>query len=325
VIRWLLGLLLLLLVASLFSGFTIVEPGEIAVVRRFGRVLPEKPGPGLYRGLPWGIDRVDRVQIERVRSVTVGFTPEASQEASLNTPEGQLLTGDHNLVNVQAVINYAVNPDEVEQFVFQQDQAAALVARTAETVLTEWLAGRTVDTVLLEGKAMRLDTGKQSLSEALVQETQRRLDQEPYRLGVLIKDARVTYLNPPEDVKEAFEEVTRAETEINKKKFDAEQAAHSRKREVEAEAFRIRSLTAAYAREKQLLAEAEASNFLKRLQQYQELKQKNPYYLNAVWWDEMSRLYSRLRANGRIDLLDHHLAGNGLDITQIPSLPNKRQ
>ena len=32
-------------------------------------------------------------------------------------PAGQLLTGDHNLVNVQATLYYKVRPDEVEDYV----------------------------------------------------------------------------------------------------------------------------------------------------------------------------------------------------------------
>ena len=51
----------------------------------------------------------------------------------------------------------------------------------------------------------------------------------------------------------------------------------------------------------------------------------NPHFLNAMWWDEMSRLYARLRDNGRIDLLDNHLGASGLDITQVPLLPRNKK
>src|SRR5262249_42736028 len=150
-------LLLLLLVAAaavLVSGVvtavTQVQPGEIAVVRRFGRVLDDRPGPGLYVGLPWGIDRVDRVSVERVREGRVGYLDESP--AGDSAPAGQLLTGDHNLVNVQVVLNYRVNADEVVDFVTHADRVEALIARAAEAALAEWVAGRTVDEVLLRGK-----------------------------------------------------------------------------------------------------------------------------------------------------------------------------
>ena len=50
------------------TGLYQVLPGEAAVVRRFGRVLPERPEPGLYLGLPWGMDRVDRVAVDQLRA-----------------------------------------------------------------------------------------------------------------------------------------------------------------------------------------------------------------------------------------------------------------
>src|SRR5262245_23861901 len=107
----------LLVVYTAATALTQVAPGEKAVVRRFGRVLEEKPGPGLYRGLPWGMERVDRVPVGKVRRISVGFTgAEAEDTGGTNgTPAGQMLTGDHNLVNVQAEIAYKVIDAEVEK------------------------------------------------------------------------------------------------------------------------------------------------------------------------------------------------------------------
>src|SRR6516164_6192794 len=97
--RYLWILLLLLLAGYGLTGVAQVRPGERAVVRRFGRVLAHKPQPGLWIGLPWGMDRLDRVAVDRVQTVTVGY-PEAGDASAM--PAGQVLTGDHNLVNVAA-------------------------------------------------------------------------------------------------------------------------------------------------------------------------------------------------------------------------------
>src|SRR5262245_22291235 len=98
--RWFRILLLVGVALYLLTGLVEVRRGERAVVRRFGRVLQEKPEPGLWVGLPWGMDRVDRVEVDSVRSVTVG----GDEEGELAIPSGQMLTGDHNLVNVQATL-----------------------------------------------------------------------------------------------------------------------------------------------------------------------------------------------------------------------------
>src|SRR5215218_9651554 len=93
--------LLLLLVAYLATGVYQVGPDERAVVRRFGKVVA-RPGPGLGFGLPWGVDRVDRVPVRTVRQIRAGYEPDAAGESA--TRPGQLLTGDQNLVNVQLVL-----------------------------------------------------------------------------------------------------------------------------------------------------------------------------------------------------------------------------
>src|SRR5947209_15477077 len=93
---------LLLVCGYLATGLAQVRPEERAVVRRFGRVVA-RPQPGLWVGLPWGIDRVDRVPVRTLRQVTAGYDPGVGFDAP-GTPPGQLLTGDQNLVNVQLVL-----------------------------------------------------------------------------------------------------------------------------------------------------------------------------------------------------------------------------
>jgi membrane protease subunit HflK len=303
---------LLALAGYLLTGLTQVRPGERAVVRRFGRVLDEKPSPGLWIGLPWGMERVDRVPVDQVRRVEVGYQPDADEDV-LTTPPGQLLTGDHNLVNVQVVLNYAVQADAVEDYVVHAGEADGLVARAAETAMAEWVAGRTVDEVLLRGKV--------ELPPWLVGETRRRV--APYRLGVVITDASVSLLLPPPQVKSAFDQVTQAQTEIRTRLYSAEQGAGQAVRKAEAEQYRLEQLAAAYANEQKVMARAEAASFERRLRQYQAMKRDNPDALAAIWWDEMGRLFARLRDGGRVDLLDHHLGPDGLDIT-ILTPPKKK-
>src|SRR5262245_27279672 len=94
--RYVLAVAAVLFGAYLLTGVTQVRTDERAVVRRFGRVVAT-PGPGLWIGLPWGMEQVDRVQVDRVRRVEVGFQPNTDQDGQ-TAPTGQLLTGDHNLV-----------------------------------------------------------------------------------------------------------------------------------------------------------------------------------------------------------------------------------
>jgi len=158
----------------------------------------------------------------------------------------------------------------------------------------------------------------------------------------------------------AFDDVTRAQTEVQTKVFLAEQDANRTWREAEADKYRLDSQVAAYQREQSLLAAAEVENFAKRLAAYRDVQGRDPalvqqaarlvglsapgqaggslmgaatlatgsiaggQYLNALWWDEMSRLFARMRENGRLDVLDNYLSGEGLSITQVPTLPKRK-
>jgi membrane protease subunit HflK len=309
--RYLLSAVLLLVAAYLFTGVTQIRPGERVVVRRFGRVTAT-PGPGLWIGLPWGMDRIDRIAVDRVRRVAVGYQPE--DEYGEGAPSGQLLTGDHNLVNIQVIVHYAVDDDRLVAFAEQGERADDLVARAAETALAEWVAGQDIDDVLIQGKLV--------LPQWLVRETQARI--ADYQLGVRVQDADVTHLFPPIEVKQAFDEVTRAQTAIRTQEHEARQYANRQLREAETEKYRIERQTEAYVTERLRLAEAEADRFTHRLRQYHQLRRANPEFLAGIWWEEMSKLFRRMKDNGQLDLLDHHLGSDGLDLTVFPPLPRKK-
>jgi membrane protease subunit HflK len=308
------GLLLVLLVLAGYAltGVVQVRPGERAVVRRFGRVLDDKPEPGLHVGLPWGMDRVDRVVVDQMRSVSVGYQEEDAGDKAV--PPGQLLTGDNNLVNVQVVLYYKVRPDEVAPFVLQQDRVDALLTRAVEAAMGEWVAGRTVDDVLLHGK--------RALRDDLLERVGPRL--EEYNLGVEVRDARVALIAPPDEVKDAFDGVARAQTQMATQRNEAEQKAEALRRKARAERYRLEQTTAAYVHARTLLARREAERFEGRLRQYRRGREANPLYLRQIWDEERGRLLARLKAAGQLDLLDHHLGADGLDLFTAPRLPEKK-
>src|SRR5437870_4950977 len=143
----------IVLIAYLATGVAQVRPDERAVVRRFGKVVA-RPGPGLWVGLPWGIDRVDRVPVRTVRQLTVGFDDSAIEETG-TTPAGQVLTGDQNLVNVRLVAEYAVSErdGDLENYVLNKDRVDPVLAELVEGLTAEWAAARGVDETLLTGRA----------------------------------------------------------------------------------------------------------------------------------------------------------------------------
>jgi membrane protease subunit HflK len=303
--RALLVLSATLVVLYLFTGVVQVRPGERAVVRRFGRVLDEKPVSGLWIGLPWGMDRVDRVEVDTVRSLEVGFDPESEDR---ETPAGLLLTGDDNLLTVRLSLNYKVVPDEVADFVLQGERVPALLTRLAESAAAEWAASQTVDEALLRGKP--------ALRARVIARVRDELRGK--RLGVEILDAPVSLIAPPEEVKDAFENVSREQTRIATERFQAEQEAASRRALMQSEVYRLEQQARATAHARKVAAAQEADRFRGRLAQYQKARATNPDYLRQLWQDERAKLFTRLRENGQIDLLDRRLNEGGLDILTTP-------
>jgi membrane protease subunit HflK len=297
----------------LATGVTQVQPGERAVVRRFGAVVAVA-GPGLHLGWPWPIDRVDRVPVGLVRQVSVGFIAEDDPSAAV--PRGQVLTGDQNLVDVQVAVDYTVagGDEAVIDFALSADRADAAVARLAEAAVAEWAAGRGVDEVILGGKA--------ALPGWLVPRLRERL--AGYRLGVEVRGASVTHLLPPGEVRPAFDRVAQAQAAARTAETDARRRAERTLNDAAIDRDRQAKAASAGADERRRLAQADAAAFLARLAQYRRLSADNARVRAAIWWDEVGRLLARMREAGRVDLLDNHIGADGLDVTQFGPRPKKR-
>src|SRR5262249_21584954 len=114
------------------SGLTQVGPDERAVVRRFGKAQGGELLPGLYWRYPWPIEEVTRLQPDRIHTVEIGFrtVPGQRPDAAVldwSTPHGGdgilrmpdeavMITGDGNLVEVQATLRYTIRKPQVYLF-----------------------------------------------------------------------------------------------------------------------------------------------------------------------------------------------------------------
>jgi modulator of FtsH protease HflK len=186
---------------SLFamSGWCLVEPGEVVVVRRFGRIVDPPWGPGLHWHIPLGIDRLDRVRSDAVRQFTVGQAgpPRVDQDPS----EGEVLTGDLNLMRIQATLQYRVA--RPVDYVVRAEHVEPLLVRTTEGSLSRAMARRGIDSVLRSDRRRIADE-----VEAEVQTTSDRLSLGVTILGVSLTDAR-----PPLEVAADFAAAQSAESQ----------------------------------------------------------------------------------------------------------------
>lgn len=318
-------LLLLALAAYLLTGATVVSPEERVVVRRFGKIVA-RPGPGLWVGLPWGIDRIDRVPVRTALQLTVGYDPDTASDA-VGTPldlssdarrnqSGQFLTGDQNLVNIQVVLHYAIGEtdEDLDDYVNHRDLVGATVARTTEAIVAEWAAGRGVDRVLLTGNAVLPAWVMARLAERL----------PAFRLGVHVQRVSVGYLAAPEEVRAAFEAVTQAQAGIRTREFQALQEKDQRERQAEALRYKLEQEADEYRDSTLRQAKADASAFTDELNAYRAVAKNNPDALSLIWWAEMNKALATLAARGgRVRPLDQFLQNGELDVTEFFPLPKR--
>ena len=232
------------------SGLRMIDPQEVGLVQRFGQHVGGELGPGLHLRWPWPVDRVTRIEPDRLRMAAVG-SPRGAVAGEPGTPasyewnvrhagfddtpplERLMLTGDENLVEVAARIHYRVA--DAAAFAFATADPALLVETSAERSLRTVLAGHSLDDVLT-GRRDGIEKAWHTHLAALL---------ESLGAGVEIVSATVQDAHPPLDVVDAFR--------------DAASALEERETLIdEAEGYALERLPIARGEARRQLLEAEA-------------------------------------------------------------------
>ena len=181
---------ILIFLFLLATGWTNVAPGEIAVVRRLGRVVRPAWGPGPHLAWPAGIDRIDRIRTDEVRRIEIGNIQATDTLSAPGT--GEFLTGDRNLLRAVAAIQYRVA--DPGAFSFRTSDREALLKRLAESSLTRALAASTIDASLGEGRTSIALAASRDLDTIA----------RRYDLGISILGVSLTDTRPPPEVAPDF-------------------------------------------------------------------------------------------------------------------------
>jgi modulator of FtsH protease HflK len=281
--RW---LLLLAVAAALYAltGITLVAPDQQVVVQRFGAVLDTPGGPGLHVYLPWGLDRIHRLKPREIKSVSVGASVSAG--TPVGTVPAQFLTGDRNLVNVRATIQYTVrNP---VRYVLQSDDVAALIAAAAESSLARQLAATPVDHALT--------LGKRELGIVVAEHLQQQLDR--YDTGVAVRSVDLAGVEPPADVADAFDEVVTALRLREQLVHEAQGTAHRLLAESQSESQQILDLAEAERDRTIRSAQGDSERFLRLSSEYDRAPALT---VQRLYLESLAELLPRLRSKLLLD------------------------
>ena len=267
--------ILLAIVVSLTSMYT-VEADEVALVLRFGKYI-ETTRPGLRFKLPFGIDQVIGVPVERIFKEEFGFRTLRAGVRTQYDPrdysdESLLLTGDLNIADVEWVVQYQIG--DPRKFLFAIRDATRSLRDLSEAVMRTVVGDRTVTEVLTVGRIEIAADVKQRLQELL----------DRYNTGLLLVNVTLQDVNPPETVKPSFNAVNEAKQEkeklINEARTDYNESVPkakgvARQQILEAEGYALKRVNE---------ARGDADRFNAIRQEYQNAKAvtRRRLYLEAM-------------------------------------------
>lgn len=228
--------LLVIIALWVASGFYRVLPDEQGVVTRFGAYVATTDA-GLHWHLPYPIEEVTRPKVTRVNRLEIGFRSAGDAGRSdvvRQIPEESLmLTGDENIVDINFTVLWVIS--DAGKYLFNVRDPEATVKAAAESVMREIVGQTPIAEALAEGRAQIEARARNDLQSIL----------DSYEAGILITQAQLQKVDPPNQVVDAFRDVQRA-------RADQERLRN------EAEAYRNDIIPRARGEAEQIIQEAEA-------------------------------------------------------------------
>lgn len=255
-----------LVILFLFTGFYQVAADEVAVVQRFGEYA-RTAGPGPHFRIPFGIERITRVPDKRQLKMEFGFeTVSAGTVSEFRTTEESkkeslMLTGDLNVAVVEWIVQYRIK--DPYKYLFHLRNVSGTFRDMTESTMREVVGDHSVDEVLT--------VGREAIALQAREELQKLCDH--YGNGIEIQQLVLQDVNPPDEVKPAFNEVNQAiqekERAINEALADYNSAVPQAKGQAEQQ---VRAAEG-YALERVNVAEGDAKRFEAVYDEYRKAPQ----------------------------------------------------
>ena len=183
-----------------------VDDKQQAVVTTFGKVT-DITDAGVHLKLPFGIQQVEKVDVNVYQKITLGYNPVGSGY-TVDDRESAMITGAYNIVNVDFFVEYKIS-DPV-QYLYSSNDPEAILRNLVQSQVRNVVGSSTVDSVLTDGKENIQMQVRTLVTDILSQ----------YDIGLSLVDVKIQDAEPPtQEVIEAFKNVEtakqQAETVIN--------------------------------------------------------------------------------------------------------------
>ena len=268
------GVVVLLVGFGGMSSFYKVNPGEPAIVLTLGRYIG-KPvtEEGLKFNWPFGIDQVTKVEVIKVRKAVFGFDETSGRPRTLAHREtSQIVTGDLNIANVEWSTQYKV--EKAYDYLFKVRNAVDTFRDMNEAVMREVVGDRTINEVLTVGRT--------EIQQEVKDKLQALADQ--YELGIRLTQVILKDVNPPESVKQSWNDVNKAQQEKSQMINKAEAEKNMIIPKAKGEAERTIEDAMGYAIERENNAQGDADLFKQVFSAYQKAPEvtRKRIYLETI-------------------------------------------
>ena len=251
------GLIIFVIFAIwMLTGFYKVEEAERGIVLRFGKHV-ETTQRGLHWHLPRPIEKVEKVNVVERHQFPV---------------KAVMLTQDENIVDVEGTVQYQVI--DAPSYKFNVQSPEMTLAQATESALRQVIGRSKMDFVMTEGRdeiAARI----KSVIQEIINE---------YGAGLEVIEVNLQEANPPQPVRDAFQDVTQAREDRERLINEAQAYRNEVLPRARGQSARLREEADGYKQEVIARAEGEAQRFTQLLKEYRKAPDvtRDRIYLDTV-------------------------------------------
>lgn len=240
----------------LLSGIYIIDPAERGVVLRFG-AFQNSTSQGPHWHIPYPIETVYKVNVERIRATEIGFRNiQNSSYSGAVSSESLMLTKDENMVDVKLAVQYKIA--DAQAYLFNVFNPEMTLSHVVQSVIRQVVGDKTMDHVLTTGREQVAQEVK-SASQALLND---------YQTGLLITAVTMQDAQPPVQVKASFDDVVKAREDEQRYINEAKAYANDIVPKARGASQRLIAEAEAYKSQVVSKSEGEAYRFTKILTEY---------------------------------------------------------
>jgi len=198
---WIGGVILALVLIG--GSYYQVEPDEVGLVTRFGRYV-RTTGPGPHSKIPFGVEQVMKVPVQRQLKQEFGFRTERADIQSTfrkdekTIAESLMLTGDLNVATVEWIVQYKIA--DPYKYLFKLRDVEPTFRLMAEASMRTVVGDHSVTELLTVGRESIATKAKELLSNLC----------KLYDNGIAVQQLVLQDVDPPEPVKPSFNAVNQA-------------------------------------------------------------------------------------------------------------------